>query len=158
MASNTPNQAQPASLEKHGSSSPYQRKLVKPSAPLRNQRQEPTRGTTIGGGIRRDNERSTIRGGRPDPLAGAYFIPALSMMAERNILPENDSINLINHVRVTDEERRLFHAWTQSARQSPEASHEKIAEGSSTTSLDILNHLRTTDEERRFLRGLGGNF
>jgi hypothetical protein len=165
MTSNTPHQAQPASIRKHHRSCPRPIKFVEPPALFRSsarsggedQRQESARGRVAGTGVRRGNTGYTILGARPSPLAGAYFNPAIALMAERNLPSETARNDLIHHLRVT-EERRLFHSWRQCADQSANASKHKTAESRSTTTPDILSYFRTTDDERKFLQWLRGDF
>ncbi|PCG89061.1 Hypothetical protein PENO1_106740 [Penicillium occitanis (nom. inval.)] len=84
-------------------------------------------------------------------LSAQYFSPASSKRPERHALPENANNDLINHLRVTDEERRLLCNWRESANKSPEAMEYRNEDYTSSTWPEALRCFRVTNAERQFL-------
>lgn len=95
-----------------------------------------------------------------DLLTCRYFCPAIFSTSGGMTLPEPTSKDLMNYLRVAEEERRLFPSWGENATHLPEAGKyraQPIADDISRLSEDILYNLRITDEERYFLQELRGN-
>ncbi|KAE8398105.1 hypothetical protein BDV37DRAFT_288816 [Aspergillus pseudonomiae] len=161
MTSHTPNQARLPSFNKDPGHVPHSIKV--PKAPIASassgRKQESARARTGGSGIR-DDAGVDLCGCASEHLASRYFCPAISSTSNRSTLPESTRKDIIDHLRVTEEERRLFHSWRESATHPSEASKHRArpaTEDISPSSEDILHNLRVTDEERHFLQGLRGN-